>query len=101
MIGKQIRAARLSRDLNQGELAEAIGWEREAGQVKISKAERGVHPTSIDDLIEISKALDYPLIYFIAPLSDFPDEFVETILSLPPAAIAAVSDFARALRPQA
>lgn len=58
-IGERIRKIRLLRNMTQGELAVAIGFEdNDYGRGRVSKYERGIRVPKEDMLIKISKALN-------------------------------------------
>ena len=58
-IGERIRKIRLLRNMTQGELAVAIGFEdNDYGRGRVSKYERGIRVPKEEMLIKISKALN-------------------------------------------
>ena len=58
-IGERIRKIRLLRNMTQGELAVAIGFEdNDYGRGRVLKYERGIRVPKEDMLIKISKALN-------------------------------------------
>lgn len=61
-IGRQIRAARLRRDMTQAHLAEAA----ELSVPYVSHAERGTKHISLEALVRISRALDVTLDQLLA-----------------------------------
>jgi Zn-dependent peptidase ImmA (M78 family)/plasmid maintenance system antidote protein VapI len=58
--GEMVRLARESRELTQGELAEAVG----VSQGLLSKIENGLLPVASDVLLRLAKVLDYPAKFF-------------------------------------
>ena len=63
-IGRRLRIARAWRDLS----VEALAKELRVTTAKLEKYEDGQPPISCDTLVEISRCLDLPVIYFFAAL---------------------------------
>lgn len=60
IVGKRIRLRRSALSISQTELAERLGLTFQ----QIQKYERGSNRVSCSRLVELSKALDVPIVYF-------------------------------------
>lgn len=60
IVGKRIRLRRSALSISQTELAERLGLTFQ----QIQKYERGANRVSCSRLVELSKALDVPIVYF-------------------------------------